>query len=91
MGVTWFYSAVGIIFFVAFVLTVCVLFFGVQRDMIQDIVIDEKPAFSTALRVEQTKLLGAYGTYTVEVDDKPAQRIRIPIDRAMELLTAPTK
>jgi hypothetical protein len=63
-----------------------VLFFGVQRDLIQDYVIDEKPAFSTQLRVEQMALLGAYGTYAEEVDDKPTDRIRIPIERAMELL-----
>lgn len=86
MGVTWFYSVVGIIFFVTFALTVCVLFFGVQRDLIQDYVIDEKPAFSTHLRVEQMALLGAYGTYAEEVDDKQTDRVRIPIARAMELL-----
>ena len=32
MGATWFYSFVGIIFFVAFCLAVSVMFFGVQRD-----------------------------------------------------------
>jgi hypothetical protein len=31
-------------------------------------------------------LLGAYGTYAEEVDDKPTDRIRIPIERAIELL-----
>ncbi len=86
MGITWFYSVVGIIFFVSFCLTVCVLFFGVQRDMVQDFVIDEKPAFSTNLRLEQKALLGSYGTYSEEVDEQKVERIRIPIDRAMELM-----
>ena len=36
MGATWFYSFVGIIFFVAFCLAVSVLFFGVQRDFTEE-------------------------------------------------------
>lgn len=87
MGSTWFYSLAGIIFFVVFCLTVCVMFFGVQRDFTQVRVIDELPAFSTNLRHEQQGLLGQYGRYEEEVDDKQVERLRIPITHAMELIT----
>ena len=91
MGATWFYSFVGIIFFVAFCLAVSVLFFGVQRDFTEERVIDERPAFSTTLRTEQQALLGQYSTYTEQVNDKPVERVRIPIERAMELMSAQGK
>jgi hypothetical protein len=86
MGATWFYSFVGIIFFIAFCLAVSVLFFGVQRDFTEERVVDERPRLSTSLRNEQKGLLGTYGTYTEEVDEKKVDRIRIPIERAMELV-----
>lgn len=87
MGATWFYSLVGVIFFIAFCLAVSVLFFGVQRDFTEERVIDERPALSTGLRNEQQGLLGQYGTYSETVDDKPVDRIRIPIERAMDLMS----
>ncbi|MFZ9881257.1 MAG: hypothetical protein ACO3QC_07640 [Phycisphaerales bacterium] len=87
MGATWFYSFVGIIFFIAFCLAVSVLFFGVQRDFTDVRVVDERPALSTNLRNEQKGLLGQYGTYTEQVDEKPVERIRIPIERAMDLMS----
>jgi len=86
MGATWFYSFVGIIFFVVFCLVVSVLYFGVERDFTQERVIDEAPRLSTGLRTEQTALLGQYDTYVEDVDDKKVERVRIPIDRAMELM-----
>ena len=85
MGATWFYSIVGIIIFVVFCLAVSVLYFGVEKGFVEDRVIDEKPALSTSLRTEQQGLLGQYGTYAEEVDEKKVERIRIPIDRAIEL------
>ena len=59
MGSTWFYSFVGIIFFVAFCLAVSVMFFGVQRDFEEERVIDERPVLSTGLRSQQKELLAA--------------------------------
>ena len=91
MGSTWFYSIVGIIIFVVFCLAVSVLFFGVERGFAEDRVIGEKPALSTSLRNEQQGLLGQYGVYAEEVDDKQVDRIRIPIERAIELKAASTK
>ncbi len=91
MGATWFYSFVGIIFFVAFCLAVSVLFFGVQRDFEDERVIDERPALSTGLRSQQKELLAQYGTYTEEVDEKKVDRVRIPIERAVELMSAQGK
>ena len=91
MGSTWFYSIVGIIIFVVFCLAVSVLFFGVEQGFVEDRVIDEKPALSTSLRSEQQGLLGQYGTYAEEVDDKKVERVRIPIDRAIELMSSQTK
>lgn len=87
MGATWFYSFVGIIFFVAFCLAVSVMYFGVQRNFEEERVIDERPALSTGLRQQQKELLAQYGTYTEQVDDKNVDRVRIPIERAMELMT----
>jgi hypothetical protein len=88
MGATWFYSFVGIIFFVAFCLAVSVMYFGVQRNFEEERVIDERPVLSTGLRSQQKELLAQYGTYAEEVDDKKVDRVRIPIERAMELMTA---
>jgi len=53
MGATWFYSFVGIIFFVAFCLAVSVLYFGVQRNFEDERVVDVRPALSTGLRQQQ--------------------------------------
>jgi hypothetical protein len=91
MGSTWFYSIVGIIIFVVFCLAVSVLFFGVEKGFVEDRVIDGKPALSTSLRNEQQGLLGQYGVYAEAVDDKQVDRIRIPIERAIELKTANPK
>jgi hypothetical protein len=91
MGSTWFYSIVGIIIFVVFCLAVSVLFFGVEKGFVEDRVIDEKPALSTSLRNEQQGLLGQYGVYAEAVDDKQVDRIRIPIERAIELKAANPK
>ncbi|MFZ4751663.1 MAG: hypothetical protein ACOYMM_14295 [Phycisphaerales bacterium] len=91
MGATWFYSFVGIIFFVAFCLAVSVMYFGVQRNFEEERVIDERPVLSTGLRSQQKELLAQYGTYAEEVDDKKVDRVRIPIERAMELRTAQGK
>lgn len=87
MGSTWFYAFVGIILFVAFCLAVSVLYFGVQRNFEQERVIDERPAFSTQLRTQQKQVLAQYGTYSEDVDGKPAERVRIPIDRALEIMS----
>jgi len=87
MGSTWFYSFVGIIFFVAFCLAVSVLYFGVQRNFEEERVVDVRPALSTGLRQQQKELLAQYGTYTEEVDDKKVDRVRIPIERAIDIVS----
>ena len=86
MGSTWFYSFVGIIFFVVFCLAVSVLYFGVERNFTEENVLDVPVAFSTDLRQEQQALLGQYGTYVEDVDEKKVERVRIPIERAMDLM-----
>jgi hypothetical protein len=91
MGSTWFYSIVGIIIFVVFCLAVSVLFFGVEKGFVEDQVIDKQPALSTSLRNEQQGLLGQYGVYAEAVDDKQVDRLRIPIERAIELKAADPK
>ena len=91
MGSTWFYSIVGIIIFVVFCLAVSVLYFGVEQGFVEDRVIDEKPVLSTTLRTEQQGLLGQYGAYAEEVDEKKVERIRIPIERAIELKASQAK
>jgi len=62
------------------------MFFGVQRNFEEERVIDERPVLSTGLRSQQKELLASYGTYTEEVDEKKVDRIRIPIERAMEIM-----
>lgn len=91
MGSTWFYSIVGMIIFIVFCLAVSVLFFSVKGDFIEEQVIDKTPALSTTLRNEQQGLLGQYGAYAEEVDEKKVERIRIPIERAIELKAAQSK
>jgi hypothetical protein len=91
MGATWFYAFVGIVVFIVFVLGVSVLFFGVQRDFTDVRVVDEKPLLAETTRNEQQGLLGQYDVYAEEVDDKKVDRIRIPIERAMELKAAKGK
>jgi hypothetical protein len=46
---------------------------------------------STGLRQEQKELLAKYGTYSEDVDEKKVERLRIPIERAIELMSAPGK
>jgi len=91
MGSTWFYSFIGIIIFIAFCLAVSVLYFGVEHKFVEERVVDEKPLLSTTLRTEQQGLLGQYGAYTEDVADKKVERIRIPIDHAMDLVTKQPK
>lgn len=91
MGATWFYSFVGIFFFVGFCLAVSVLYFGVEHRFFEERVVEEKPLLSTTLRGEQQGLLGQYGTYAEDAGNKPVERIRIPVDRAMELMVKGTK
>lgn len=91
MGATWFYALVGIIIFIAFVLGVSVLYFGVERDFSEVRVVDERPTLSATTKDAQQGLLGQYGTYVEEVDEKKVERIRIPIERAMELMAAKGK
>ena len=91
MGSTWFYSFVGIIVFVVFCLAVSVLYFSVESGFVEERVVDEAPKLSTTLRTEQQGLLGQFGTYTEEVDEKPVERIRIPIDHAINLMSQQPK
>jgi hypothetical protein len=91
MGATWFYSFVGIIIFVSFCLAVSVLYFGVERNFEEERVIDERPVLSTELRSQQKELLAQYGTYAEEVDEKKVDRVRIPIERAKDIMSAQGK
>lgn len=86
MGATWFYSIVGIVFFIVFVLAVAVLYFASSEAETVVRVIDERPA-SFGMRNEQQGLLGVTEVYeTPGEGDEPVKHIRIPIDDAMRLL-----
>ncbi|MFN9076114.1 MAG: hypothetical protein ACK5WX_01665, partial [bacterium] len=65
--------------------------FGVQRDFVDERVVDEKPALAAGVKLSQQSLLGQYGTYAEDVDEKKVERIRIPIERAIELKAAQAK
>jgi len=92
MGSTWFYSIVGIIIFIVFCLAVSVLFFSVEDGFTDTRVVAEGRALSDAVRREQQVLLGQYGVYEEPGDgDDTVERIRIPIERAIELKAAQSK
>ncbi len=88
-GMTWFLSLAGTVGFVAVVIAVCVMYFGMQDSFTQTRVIEELPQESFELANAQKSQIAQYGRYLeVDSDDKTTERIHIPIDHAMKLLVA---
>lgn len=86
-GSTWFISLAGAVVFTALVLALSVLYYGVQGDVVVEVVDREAPAQFTALRNAQVAATREYARYSVTVgEDQSVERLRIPVSRAMELV-----
>ena len=91
-GWTWFFSLASIILLVITVVAVTVLFYFFQDLEVEKKVIDQ-PAFQLSeLRSAQEAQLDAYARYQVipigGTEEDAEDFIRIPIDRAMEVVNA---
>jgi hypothetical protein len=88
-GSTWVVSIGGVIVFVALVLFLCVLYFNVEGRVEAQVAVDVPIAEVVAARTAQKGLLAQYERYEQTLPDgKVVPRLRIPVDRAMELVAA---
>ncbi|MAJ46550.1 MAG: hypothetical protein CBC35_04500 [Planctomycetes bacterium TMED75] len=91
-GWTWFLMLVSFVLLTVTVVAVTVIFFAFQEVEVQAKVIDRPALELTELRGSQEAMLQGYHSYQVipmggtEADAET--RIRIPIERAMELMVA---
>jgi len=86
-GSTWFFSLAGIVILVALVVAASVMYFHVDARETETKVID--PAYATLenLRSGWREQLGSWQRYDwTAADGKKVQKIRMPVDRAMELV-----
>lgn len=91
-GYTWFFSIAGIVVFVAIVLALSVLYFGVRGTIVREVQTDAPIRALTDLRQSQKELLAEYARYVETLPDgTTVERIRVPIGRAMELVAAQLK
>ena len=91
-GWTWFFSLASIILLVITVVAVTVIFYFFRDLEVEKKVIDQ-PAFQLSeLRTEQEAQLDGYARYQVipigGTEEDAEDFIRIPIDRAMEIVNA---
>lgn len=85
-GSTWFISIAGSFVFAALVLAISVVYFMARNDEATVRVIDERVRSLESLRASQRLLLAEKGAYTETLPDgKEISKIRIPIERAMDL------
>ncbi|MFO0828055.1 MAG: hypothetical protein U0572_07880 [Phycisphaerales bacterium] len=88
-GSTWFVSLAGTILFVALVLAIAVVYFRADNSLVTERVVDARMRALDDMKAQQRQLLSDYQAYQeTATDGKPVERIRIPIDRAMELMAA---
>jgi len=91
-GWTWFISLASMVILIVTVVICTVIFFVFEDDEIEDKVFDKPAMELTELRGEQEGLLSTYQSYSeipmggTEAD--AVEKIRIPIDKAMEVLVA---
>jgi hypothetical protein len=87
-GQTWVVSLAGIIILSVLVIATCVFFFRFENKEVDEKVVLPANAWSQGMRLEQEGELAKYQKYTVTAPDGSAQsRIRIPISRAIEIVT----
>jgi len=88
-GSTWFISLVSTVIFIAFVLAIISFYFRADGIIVGERVIDANVKPLTEMKAQQHQLLSDYRAYQETLPDgKTVDRIRIPIDRAMELVAA---
>ena len=91
-GWTWFLSLASIILLVITVVAVTVLFYFFRDLEVEKKVIDQPALQLSELRGEQEAQLDQYATYQVipigGTEEDAEDYIRIPIDRAMEIINA---
>ena len=91
-GWTWFLSLASIILLVVTVVAVTVLFYFFRDLEVEKKIIDQPALQLSELRGEQEAQLDEYSTYQVipigGTEEDAEDYIRIPIDRAMEIINA---
>ena len=91
-GWTWFFSIASIILLVITVVAVTVLFYFFRDLEVEKKIIDQPALQLSELRGEQEAQLDEYSTYQVipigGTEEDAEDYIRIPIDRAMEIINA---
>ena len=88
-GSTWFFSIVGTVVFIAFVLVTCVVYFNAQQRVTATEVTNVPVKELEDLRLAQKSKLADYGWYEVEAGDgSTTKKLRIQIDQAMRLVAA---
>lgn len=86
-GSTWFFSLAGIVILVALVVAASVMYFHAETRETDAKVIDPAYAKLEAARATWREQLGSYQRYPwTEADGKVNQKIRIPVERAMEMV-----
>ena len=86
-GSTWFFSLAGIVILVAVVVAASVMYFHVENREVDEKVIDPAYAKLETSRARWREQLGSYQRYAwTQPDGKSVEKVRIPVDRAMELV-----
>ena len=86
-GSTWFISVVSMVLLVVTILALIAIYFDFAEGEVDRKVIDQPVVDLQRLKLSQQETLTEYGTYNVEnADGDEVQRVRIPIDRAMDLV-----
>lgn len=86
-GSTWFFSLAGIVILVALVVAASVMYFHVENREVDEKVVDPAYARLEATRAAWREQLGSYQGYAwTQPDGKSVRKVRIPVDRAMELV-----
>jgi hypothetical protein len=91
-GSTWFFSLASIVVFVVIVVATSAFYFRVDQHELTAKEIDQPSLDLERLRAAQREELAVYSRYSwVMPDGKTATFLRIPIDRAMELVVQDAK
>jgi predicted small secreted protein len=86
-GSTWFFSLAGIVILVALVVAASVMYFHAETRETDVKVVDPAYAKLEAVRGTWREQLGSYQRYPwTEPDGKVTQKVRIPVERAMEIV-----
>lgn len=94
-GWTWFISLASMVILTVTVVICTVIFFVFEQDEIETKVYDEPGKQMVELRTEQEGMLDKYESYSVipvgGTEEDAQEQIRIPIDKAMEVVVAESK